>query len=121
LILVDNGSENKEFALMYSNHPKIKIVRSEINLGFGGGVNLGMKNAEKTIAIVMHSDSSLTDLKSLQNLYNDFVSMGNNNVAMMSAVSDNPQVNEKFLQRNSAVDENPTIIKNNFIHNVKYF
>ena len=41
--------------------------------------------------------------------------MRNNNVAMMSAVSDNPQVNEKFLQRNSAVDENPTIIKNNFI------
>jgi len=115
LILVDNGSENKEFALMYSDHPKIKIVRSEVNLGFGGGVNLGIKNAEKLTVIIMHSDSYLSDKKSLHNLYNDFISLRNNNVAMMSAISDNPQVNEKILLRKSVVDENPIILKNDFI------
>ncbi len=115
LILVDNGSENKEFALMYSDHPKIKVVRSETNLGFGGGINLGMKNAEKLIVVVMHSDSYLSDKKSLSNLYKDFVSMRNDAVAMMSAVSDNPQVNEKVLQRKSVVNEDPKIIKDNFV------
>jgi len=115
LILVDNGSENKEFGLMYSEHPKIKIVRSEENLGFGGGINLGMKNAEKTIAIVMHSDSYLADKKSLSNLYNDFISMRDKAVGMMTAVSNNPQTNEKILQRSSVVDETPQIISNNFI------
>jgi GT2 family glycosyltransferase len=115
LILVDNGSENKEFGMMYSEHPKIKIVRSEINLGFGGGVNLGMKNVEKTIVVVMHSDSYLTDKNSLSNLYKDFVSMRNQNVAMMTTISDNPQVNEKILQRKFVTEEDPQIIKNNFI------
>jgi GT2 family glycosyltransferase len=115
LILVDNGSENKEFGLMYSDHPKIKIVRSETNLGFGGGVNLGMKNAEKITVVVMHSDSFLTDKKSLSNLYKDFISMRSQNVAMMTAVSDNPQVNEKILQRNSVIDEEPQLITSGFI------
>lgn len=115
LILVDNGSENKEFGLMYSDHPKIKIVRNETNLGFGAGVNLGMKNAEKLIVVIMHSDSYLTDKKSLSNLYKDFISMRNNAVAMMTAVSDNPQVHEKLLQRKNVVNEEPQIIKNNFI------
>jgi|694.fasta_scaffold92944_2 GT2 family glycosyltransferase len=115
LILVDNGSENKEFAIMYSEHPKIKVVRSETNLGFGGSVNLGMKNAEKTIVVVMHSDSYLTDKNSLSNLYKDFVSMRNQNVAMMTSISDNPQVNEKLLQRKSAAEEDPKLVNNNFI------
>lgn len=115
LILVDNGSGNKEFALMYSDHPKIKIVRSEINLGFGGGVNLGMKNAEKLIVVVMHSDSYLADKKSLSNLYKDFISLRNNAVGMMTAISNNPQANEKVLQRKDVIDEEPAIIKENFI------
>jgi len=115
LILVDNGSENKEFGLMYSDHPKIKLIRTELNLGFGGGVNLGMKNAEKIIVVVMHSDSFLTDKNSLSNLYKDFISMRNQTVAMMTAVSDNPQTNEKTLQRNTVVDEDPQLITNSFI------
>ena len=114
LILVDNGSENKEFALIYSDHPKIKIVRNEQNLGFGGGINSGIKNAEKLTVIVMHSDSYLSDKKSLHNLYKDFISLRQNNVAMMSAISDNPQVNEKVLLRKSVVDENPIIL--NVLH-----
>lgn len=115
LILVDNGSENKEFGLMYSDHPKIKIVRSETNLGFGGGINLGMKNAEKLIVVIMHSDSYLTDKKSLSNLYKDFISMRNNSVALMTAISNNPQTNEKELLRKTVVNEDPKIIKNNFV------
>lgn len=115
LILVDNGSDNKEFGLMYSDHPKIKVIRSEVNLGFGGGINLGMKNAEKLTAVVMHSDSYLSDKKSLSNLYKDFISMRNQAVAMMTAISDNPQVNEKILQRKTVLDEDPIIIKHGFV------
>jgi GT2 family glycosyltransferase len=115
LILVDNGSDNKEFGMMFSEHPRIKIIRSENNLGFGGGVNLGIKNAEKLTVVIMHSDSFLVDKKSLTNLYKDFLSMRNNAVAIMSAITDNPQVNEKILKRKSVVNEEPKIIKNNFI------
>lgn len=115
LILVDNGSENKEFGMMFSEHPRIKIIRSDNNLGFGGGVNLGIKNAERLNVIVMHSDSYLVDKKSITNLYKDFISLRNNSVAMMSAISNNPQVNENILQRKSVIDEEPKIIKNNFV------
>ena len=115
LILVDNGSENKEFGLMYSQHPKIKIIRSEKNLGFGAGVNLGMRNVEKTIVVIMHGDSCLVDRKSLSNLYKDFISMRHDNVAMMTAITNNPQVNENILQRKNVVDEPPKLIINNFV------
>lgn len=115
LILVDNGSENKDFASFYSDHPRIKIVRIDDNIGFGAAVNMGLKNAEKTIAVVMHSDCFLKDKNSLQNLYKDFIKMRDQNVAMMSSVSDNPQVNEKILQRKEPKDEEPQLISNNFI------
>lgn len=44
-IVVDNGSSVDSYLLLKKNFPNIKIFRSETNLGFSGGNNLGIKLA----------------------------------------------------------------------------
>lgn len=44
-VVVDNGSEVEEYNNLVKKFPQIKILRSEVNLGFSGGNNLGIKYA----------------------------------------------------------------------------
>ena len=43
VVLVDNGSSKNESELLNNSFPKIKTIRSDKNLGFSGGNNLGIK------------------------------------------------------------------------------
>lgn len=45
LIVVDNGSKKDEAILLQEKYPFIKAIRSEKNLGFAGGNNLGISEA----------------------------------------------------------------------------
>lgn len=45
IILVDNGSDNDDYIKLKNAFPNIQVIRSEINLGFSGGNNLGIKYA----------------------------------------------------------------------------
>lgn len=45
IIVVDNGSRQEDYLLLKKNFPEIEVVRSESNLGFTGGNNLGIENA----------------------------------------------------------------------------
>lgn len=45
LIVVDNGSVEDEAAELQTSYPFIKTIRSERNLGFAGGNNLGVRQA----------------------------------------------------------------------------
>jgi len=40
-VVVDNGSRDNTSEIIKMNFPEITIIRSEVNLGFGGGNNLG--------------------------------------------------------------------------------
>jgi len=42
IIVVDNGSRQEDYLLLKKNFPEIEAVRSESNLGFTGGNNLGI-------------------------------------------------------------------------------
>lgn len=62
LILVDNGSSENEadqlrqrFAI-YVSEQKLKIIRSDINLGFAGGNNLGLKEAVGNFILFLNND-----------------------------------------------------------------
>jgi len=54
IIIVDNGSRQDDFLLLKKNFPEIEVIRSESNLGFTGGNNLGIEYAMK-----MHPDCFL--------------------------------------------------------------
>ena len=45
VIVVDNGSKVNEAAIINQRYPQIKTIRSEQNLGFAGGNNLGINAA----------------------------------------------------------------------------
>ena len=47
IVVVDNGSIQDDYLLLKKNFSDIEVVRSESNLGFTGGNNLGIENAMK--------------------------------------------------------------------------
>ena len=47
IVVVDNGSSNDDYLLLEKNFPEIIVLRSETNLGFTGGNNLGIEYAMK--------------------------------------------------------------------------
>jgi GT2 family glycosyltransferase len=60
IILVDNGSiENKESVFKACN-PRINYIRSEVNLGFAGGNNLGMQKATGDYLFLVNNDTEFT-------------------------------------------------------------
>jgi len=61
IIIVDNNSdiETKKY-LKNLKDPRIKVIFSEKNLGFGGGNNLGMKNAKGDFIIILNNDTIIT-------------------------------------------------------------
>lgn len=59
-IVVDNGSSGDSYLLLNKNFPNIKIFRSEINLGFSGGNNLGIQQAlnnEADYILLLNNDT----------------------------------------------------------------
>jgi GT2 family glycosyltransferase len=45
VVVVDNGSEDGTADAVAAAHPRVDVVRSEVNLGFAGGNNLGLARA----------------------------------------------------------------------------
>ncbi|HQP91524.1 MAG TPA: glycosyltransferase family 2 protein [Candidatus Omnitrophota bacterium] len=56
VIVVDNGSEDGTAGLIGSNYPRVKLVRSEINLG-SDAYNVGFKYADGQYIIFMDNDA----------------------------------------------------------------
>ena len=46
VIVVDNASKENEASIISNFYPQVKVIRSEQNLGFAGGNNLGIKEAK---------------------------------------------------------------------------
>jgi len=61
VIVVDNGSVINEGALLIIEFPKFKILRSEKNLGFSGGNNIGIKASIGNYLMFINNDTLLTD------------------------------------------------------------
>lgn len=59
VIVVDNASKEDEASEIQSRYPQVKVIRSEKNLGFAGGNNLGMKAAEGSLLFFINNDTVL--------------------------------------------------------------
>lgn len=59
IVVVDNGSERDEAALLRAHYPDIKALRSERNLGFAGGNNLGMAAATGEYLLLLNNDTEV--------------------------------------------------------------
>ena len=61
IIVVDNGSARDEAAMLRERYPEIKALRSERNLGFAGGNNLGFAAATGDYLLLLNNDTEVED------------------------------------------------------------
>lgn len=61
LIVIDNGSEQNEAAILQELFPTIQTIRSNQNLGFAGGNNLGIKQAAGNYLLFLNNDVIIKD------------------------------------------------------------
>jgi len=81
IIVVDNASKVNEAALIHDKFPDINVIRSDKNLGFSGGNNLGIKAAKGDFVFLLNNDTFILEDNFLSLV--DFLS-DNDNVAAVS-------------------------------------
>lgn len=61
IILVDNASAECDADLFLKKFPTIKLIKNSVNLGFTGGNNIGIENADGKYILLLNSDTELTE------------------------------------------------------------
>ena len=63
VIVVDNASKNNEASEIEQRFPNVNVIRSEKNLGFAGGNNLGIRAAHGKYLFIINNDTIFKDFK----------------------------------------------------------
>jgi hypothetical protein len=74
ILVIENCSSDESLEKLITNVPGVKIIRSEKNLGFTGGNNLGIKYACENkfdYAIVLNNDTIVEDKNAIEMLINE--------------------------------------------------
>lgn len=61
VIVIDNGSHENEAGILQERYPIIKAIRSDKNLGYAGGNNLGIKSAKGKYLFLINNDTIFKD------------------------------------------------------------
>ena len=67
VIVVDNASKEDEASIISERFPHVKVIRSDKNLGFAGGNNLGIKEAKGEFLLLINNDTYFKDFN-IENL-----------------------------------------------------
>lgn len=57
VIVIDNASKEDEASIIAKRYPEVKTIRSDKNLGFAGGNNLGIKEANGKYLFLINNDT----------------------------------------------------------------
>ena len=58
-IVVDNGSTDNLAEIVRDEYPEVRLIQSPVNLGFAGGNNLGLRQAEGDILVLLNDDTEV--------------------------------------------------------------
>lgn len=61
IIVVDNGSQEDETVAIKARYPRVVTIRSDRNLGFAGGNNLGIRAARGNYLFFINNDAVVKD------------------------------------------------------------
>jgi GT2 family glycosyltransferase/glycosyltransferase involved in cell wall biosynthesis len=56
IIVVENGSTDGSAAFLREHFPQVRVIELSQNLGFGGGSNLGFREAKNEVVVLLNSD-----------------------------------------------------------------
>jgi GT2 family glycosyltransferase len=59
VVLVDNGSTDGSVGEAKRRFPRIRVVRSQANLGFAGGCNLGIRSTDHPYVLLLNDDAQV--------------------------------------------------------------
>ncbi|MFQ6618857.1 MAG: glycosyltransferase family 2 protein [Fidelibacterota bacterium] len=59
IIVVDNASTDGSPEQIKAHFPEIKLIRNERNLGFAGGVNVGISNSSADFVLLLNNDTEV--------------------------------------------------------------
>jgi GT2 family glycosyltransferase len=76
IIVVDNASSINPVTVWQNKYPNVQFYRSEINLGFAGGNNLGISYAKGDLLFLVNNDTEFTP-GLMKTLVHDFESFPN--------------------------------------------
>ena len=76
VIVVDNASKQDEASIIQKQYPQVKVIRSEKNLGFAGGNNLGIKKSKGKYLFLINNDTIFKEFN-VDSLINRFESSPN--------------------------------------------
>jgi GT2 family glycosyltransferase len=78
IIVVDNGSKVNDIPALIHKYPAIKFIRSDINLGFAGGNNLGVKEASGDYLFFVNNDTEFTPglVQTLAEVLDEYTDVG---------------------------------------------
>lgn len=78
VIVVDNGSRENPGPYIQEHYPEVWFIRSDENLGFSGGNNLGIIRATGSYVFLINNDAELTDgaIESMLALFEEVPRLG---------------------------------------------
>ena len=59
VIVVSNGSTDNLAEVVRTQYPEVRLIESPINLGFAGGNNLGLREAQGDIFVLLNDDTEV--------------------------------------------------------------
>lgn len=101
IVLVDNGSEDPRELCWAEAYAQIKVVRSETNLGFSGGCNLGIRAADPQYDIWLLNNDTIIFPGALDALCSAF---DHPRVGAAGSVSNNVRPTQKLYPRVKTYD-----------------
>lgn len=75
VLLVDNASDDDGIQRALDIWPDLRVLRNETNLGFAGGMNVGIRASESPIVVLLNQDAEL-DSTCLERLFQRFQADG---------------------------------------------
>lgn len=58
IVVVDNASTDSSTTLLATHYPSVRVLVTEKNLGFAGGVNVGLADLDAEFAILLNNDAT---------------------------------------------------------------
>ena len=84
VVVVDNASEDGTAAMLAGRYPRAIVVRSESNLGFAGGADLGLAGFEGSFIALLNNDATF-DTDAVEQMIAVMEQPGNERVGAVTA------------------------------------